>query len=167
MRVFIQLGSNLGNRQNAIFLSQQFVLQHIGYIVNESAIYETEPWMMDSDEWFLNQVIEVETDLEPHSLLLKLKDFEQTHGRKTGVHSVKYQSRVIDMDILFYGNQIINSSDLVVPHPFLHERKFVLIPMNEINPDFIHPIFNKTIKELLTECNDSYQVSLYKQKISI
>ncbi|MCD6365954.1 MAG: 2-amino-4-hydroxy-6-hydroxymethyldihydropteridine diphosphokinase [Bacteroidales bacterium] len=167
MRVFIQLGSNLGNRQNAIFLSQQFILQQIGYIVNESAIYETEPWMMDSDEWFLNQVIEVETNLEPHSLLLKLKDFEQTHGRRTETHSGKYQSRVIDMDILFYGNRIINSSDLVVPHPFLHERKFVLIPMNEINPDFIHPIFNKSIKELLTECNDSYQVSLYKQKISI
>ena len=165
MRVFIQLGSNLGNRQNAIFLSQQFVLQQIGYVVNESAIYETEPWMMDSDEWFLNQVIEVETNLEPHSLLLKLKDFEQTQGRKA--ETVKYQPRVIDMDILFYGNRIINSSDLVVPHPFLHERKFVLIPMNEINPDFIHPIFNKSIKELLTECNDSYQVSLYKQKVSI
>ena len=165
MRVFIQLGSNLGNRQNAIFLSQQFVLQQIGYIVNESAIYETEPWMMDSEKWFLNQVIEVETNLEPHSLLLKLKDFEQTQGRKT--ETGKYQPRVIDMDILFYGNQIINSSDLVVPHPFLHERKFVLIPMNEINPDFIHPIFNKSINELLTECNDSYQVSLYKQKISI
>jgi len=167
MRIFIQLGSNLGDRRNAIFLSQQFIFQQVGYIVNESALYETEPWMMDSDNWFLNQVIEVETDLDPHSLLLKLKDFEQIHGRKTNAHSVNYKSRVIDLDILFYGDRIINSSDLVVPHPFLHERKFVLIPMNEINPDFIHPIFNKSIKELLTACNDSHQVSLYKQKIVI
>ncbi len=167
MRVFIQLGSNLGNRQNVIYLSYQFVLQHIGCIVNESAIYETEPWMMNSDEWFLNQVIEVETDIEPYSLLLQLKDFEQTHGRIIDSYTINYKPRVIDLDILFYGNRIINFSDLVVPHPFLHKRKFVLIPMNEINPDFIHPVFNKSINELLTECNDFYQVSLYKQKISI
>lgn len=167
MRTFIQLGSNLGDRNNAISMAQRFILQQVGYVVNESALYETEPWMMESDKWFLNQVIEVETNLEPHTLLLKLKDFEKFHGRETSTHSVNYKSRFIDLDILFYGDHIVNSSDLVVPHPFLHERKFVLIPMNEINPDFIHPVFNQSIKELLTTCNDSHQVSLYKQKISI
>lgn len=168
MVTFIQIGSNLGDKLNMIFLSHQYILQQIGYIINESAIYETEPWMMDTDEWFLNQVIEVKTDLDPHSILIKLKEFERTHGRNINNGNIKkYQSRFVDLDILFYNNLIVNSSDLIIPHPFLHDRKFVLIPMNEIKPDFIHPVFNKTIKELLTDCDDTHQVLLHKYKMLI
>ena len=168
MRIYIQLGSNLGDRSRMLLQAQNYISAHIGAITKKSAVYETEPWMMDSEKWFLNMVVEVESNLDAHSLMLKMKHFEEHLGRNTGKKTIGYESRIIDMDILFYGSEIINSSDLVVPHPFLHERKFVLIPMNEVNSDFVHPIFNKTIDQLLEKCNDTYQVSLYtKSKISI
>lgn len=168
MLIYIQLGSNHGNRIQMLLEAQNFINAHIGHITNKSAIYETEPWMMNNAMWFLNMVVEVKTNIDPHSILLKLKNFEKQMGRHIDEKSSGFQSRTLDMDILFYGSEIINSSDLVVPHPFLQERNFVLVPMNGVNSDFVHPIFNKTINQLLEESNDSYQISLYTtSKISI
>jgi len=167
MKVFLQLGSNEGNRQQNLILASGFISLHLGNILKKSGIYETEPWNMQKDTvWFLNQVLLIETDLSPVALLSKIKEYEKKHGRKIRKdRNKKYEDRVIDIDILFYGDLIVNTHDLSIPHPLLHMRRFVLLPLNEIAPDFIHPIFNKTISELLSECNDETVVKEFEMSV--
>jgi 2-amino-4-hydroxy-6-hydroxymethyldihydropteridine diphosphokinase len=159
MRTFLLLGSNLGNRLQNLLLAKNFIINKLGKILNESSIYETEPWKMpDEETWFLNQVIEVETELLPGEVLKMIKEYEAQNGRKDMPNRKTYESRVIDIDILFYDDEIINTEVLTIPHPLLHSRRFALLPMNDIAPGLVHPVLNKTIEELLELCPDKAEV---------
>lgn len=151
-KVYFSLGSNLGDRKIALEKAIFYIEKHIGKIIKKSTIYESEPWGVDYKEKYLNQVLLCQTILSPESVLDEILKTEKVIGRKK--REVKYESRIIDIDILFFDNQCINIKSLIIPHPLLHKRKFVLVPFNEINNKFIHPVFNKSIKQLLDECPD-------------
>jgi len=155
--VYLGLGSNLGNRkcnlEEAIRQISEFAT-----INKISSIYETEPWGLKDQPKFLNQVIFVESTLGPNELLLNLKKIEQQMGRKK---SVRFGPRLIDVDILFYDDYMMNTPELTSPHPHLTERAFVLVPLAEIAPKLVHSQNHKTIKALLQEV-DSSSVSLWK-----
>lgn len=162
MKVYLLTGGNLGNRTSNLCNAKLHVIEKISPIICSSSIYESEPWGFKSENLFLNQVIVAETIWTPHIVLEKIKQIESILGRvKVGN---EYSERTIDIDILFYGQEIINTNDLVVPHKLIQERKFVLLPMNEIAPDFIHPVFNKTISQLLDVCNDKLNVHKFDQE---
>jgi len=150
--IYFSLGSNLGDRKIALEKAIFYVEKHIGKIIKISSIFESEPWGVDYKEKYLNQVLLCQTMLSPESVLNEILKIEKLIGRKK--REVKYESRIIDIDILFYDDQCINTKTLIVPHPLLHKRKFVLVPLNEINNKFIHPVFKKSIKQLLDECTD-------------
>lgn len=154
--IFILLGSNLGDRQLVLHEAGRNISKDIGEIVRKSSIYETEPWGFNVSELFLNQVVEVKTSLQPYTLLSHLLEIETSMGRVRDKRT--YQSRIIDLDILFYNNLVISGPNLILPHPRLHLRKFTLIPLNEIAAELVHPVFGKTIQALLAECNDSLVV---------
>ncbi len=122
------------------------------------AVYETPPWGYNDQPAFLNQVVEVQTELEPEDLLAKLKGIENNLGR---VKNFRYGPRCIDIDILFYGDRVYQSDALTIPHPFLAERAFVLVPLNDVAPDFIHPILKISVSELLAALND-HEVKPYR-----
>jgi len=143
---YIGIGSNLGNRQENCLHAIE-LLQEKGVIVTKrSSLYETEPWGMKDQPPFLNMVIEIETELDPKVLLRVLKDVEKELGRK---ESLKWGPRVIDLDILLVDNLILNQDGLIIPHPLMHKRDFVLRPLAEIAPDIKHPLLKLSIDELL------------------
>jgi 2-amino-4-hydroxy-6-hydroxymethyldihydropteridine diphosphokinase len=151
-KVFLGLGANLGDRELNLQTALENIRENIGKVVLLSSVYETEPWGFSSDDQFLNMVTEVETKLNPSGLLGRILMIEANMGRLRSGNI--YASRQIDIDILLYGNKILETKSLVIPHPKLHERKFVLVPLCEIAPDFVHPVLNKDIKTLLKECTD-------------
>lgn len=157
--VYLLTGGNLGDRAANLQQAANLIEQSAGTLVTFSSIYETAAWGIIDQPSFLNQVLLLQTDYKPHDLLKKLLFIEEQMGRK---RSVKFGPRIIDIDILFYNNQIIKSENLMIPHPEIQNRRFVLASLNEIASDFIHPIFNKTIRELLNVCNDPLQVSLFE-----
>jgi len=156
--IYIQLGSNMGNRKSYIEKSMQQIEQEIGNIICSSKIYESSPWGVSIQNHFLNSVIKIESELSSSILLKKLQEIENNLGR---VRLRKWGERTIDIDILFYNNEIIKTEKLNIPHPLLHERKFVLIPLSKIAPNYIHPILKKNVSDLLSECKDSQQVLEY------
>lgn len=127
----------------------------IGKIAQLSGIYQSEPWGLECGQWFLNQVVAVETELEPHAVLEHCLQIESELGRTRSGNG--YEPRTIDIDIIFFGNQIIDTPDLKVPHPLMHQRNFVLQPLCEIAPNLVHPVFGLTVKQLADECGDSLQ----------
>ena len=141
---FIGIGSNLGSREGNIRTAIRLI-QEKCRILSISSLYETEPVGYREQDWFLNCAIELKTELNPKELL----DFLQLTEKKLGrVKTIKNGPRTIDLDILFYGDRIINENNLIVPHPRLHERLFALEPLEEISPGFIHPVLRKSISEL-------------------
>jgi 2-amino-4-hydroxy-6-hydroxymethyldihydropteridine diphosphokinase len=146
-RIYLGLGSNLGDRkcnlEEAILQISKFAV-----IKKASSIYATEPWGLKDQPQFLNQVLFVESALKPDELLSQLKIIEKKMGRK---RSVRFGPRLIDLDILFYDDLILNSPELTIPHPRLRERAFVLVPLAEIAPKLVHPLDHKTVKELLQD----------------
>ena len=154
---FIGLGTNVGDRLNNLALAQQSIALHVGNILKISSVYETEPWGFQSEMWFYNQIIAVETNCTTEALLRILLDIEAHHGR-VRTTSPTYAPRVIDLDLLLFDDIVISVPGLVIPHPRLHLRKFVLAPLAEIAPDVKHPVMKKTIKELFAECLDEYIV---------
>jgi 2-amino-4-hydroxy-6-hydroxymethyldihydropteridine diphosphokinase len=149
--IFIALGSNLGNRLSNL-QSVVELLSPVMKIIAQSPVYETEPWGYTAQPCFLNQVIEAETRLNPHELLTYLKKVEVDLGRQP---AVRYGPREIDLDILFYDHLIFYSPELTIPHPRLHERAFVLVPLADIAPNFIHPLYYQTVTELLSKLDMS------------
>jgi 2-amino-4-hydroxy-6-hydroxymethyldihydropteridine diphosphokinase len=154
--IYLGLGSNLGNREDNIEQALRKITEVVGNIVSRSSIYETEPWGFLSGDQFLNLVIGVETNLTPSGLLGRLLMIESLLGRLRD--GKQYSSRTIDIDILFYAMKRMNRASLVIPHPKLHERKFILVPLCEIAPSLVHPVLGKTISELLDSCTDNSKV---------
>jgi len=146
-KVFIALGGNMGNVSETFDIALKKIKETIGKIINQSSRYETEPWGNKNQDYFLNQVIYVETVLNPQEVLKNILDIEIMMGRNRDKDN-QFAPRSIDIDILFYGEKIVNDANLIIPHPRLHLRNFVLTPLMEIAPTFIHPTFNKKIKEL-------------------
>ena len=158
-KAYLLLGSDLDDRRAALDKARAELARRIGSIASTSSVYESEPWGFTSETRFLNQVVAVRTSLAPAVLLEELLSIERSLGRTR--NGGGYESRTIDIDILFYNQQVINQKDLVVPHPHVHERMFALLPMCELAPELVHPALSKTILELKGECNDQVRVELY------
>jgi 2-amino-4-hydroxy-6-hydroxymethyldihydropteridine diphosphokinase len=161
MKVYLGIGTNLGDRGKNINEALKLIREHLGRINKVSSIYETEPWGFTSENDFLNMAVEAETRLKPSGLLGRILMIEVNMGRLRD--EKKYTSRLIDIDILIYGENIIEAKTLVIPHPRMQERRFVLIPLNEIAGDTVHPKIGKTIRALLKECPDKSRVRKLKQ----
>lgn len=158
--VFLSLGSNLGNRDQNLNRALQLLGEGMCTVTRASAQYETEPWQMDGGNNFLNQVIGIQTILQPLTLLKFIDVTEATIGRlRTGIG---YQSRHIDIDILLFNDEVIQTPLLTVPHPHLAVRRFVLEPFCEIAPYAVHPVLKKTVKQLLAECTDTHKVRRFE-----
>ena len=154
---YLLLGSNMGQSKALLANAADRIQQLIGPIQVQSSIYKSDAWGIEDQDPFLNQVLLVETPLSASNLLQSLLKIEQQMGR---IRSVKWGARIIDIDILFYDNEQIQDDNLIIPHPALAERRFTLIPLNEIAPDFLHPVLNKTIVSLLLTCTDPLTVNL-------
>jgi 2-amino-4-hydroxy-6-hydroxymethyldihydropteridine diphosphokinase len=154
---FIGIGSNIGDPlSNCLDAIENVVSLEQITLTKQSALYKTEPVGFRDQDWFINGVIEVKTSCSPRTLLEALKVIEYEMGRKEGQ---RWGPRVIDLDILFYGQEIIDEEGLVIPHPELHKRGFVLIPLNEIAPYVIHPAFGVSVRGLLGRLEDKNEVS--------
>ncbi|MBT3208377.1 MAG: 2-amino-4-hydroxy-6-hydroxymethyldihydropteridine diphosphokinase [Bacteroidetes bacterium] len=151
-KTYILLGGNLGNRENFLHNAIVCLEKTVGKIVSKSSIYESEPWGFETENWFLNQVVLIDTNLKPSKLLLKTQEIEKQLGRIK--KSKEYETRKIDIDILFYDFEIIENPNLTIPHKHLHKRMFTLLPLLELSPKLIHPVFSFSIKELMEKCGD-------------
>lgn len=160
---FILLGSNMGDREVILDMAIKEIEKRCGRIVKKSSLYESEPWGFDTDLYFLNQAIAVETELEPHDLLKELLTIEAELGRKRTENHIGYESRPIDLDIIYIDDLVNEDDDLILPHPRLHLRRFVLVPLCEISPDYVHPILKETNSSLLEKCEDNSEVILFKK----
>ncbi len=156
IKLYLLLGGNLGNKQQVFAEARNQLEKQIGPISAQSAIYETEPWGFESEDLFWNQALEIETTLSPEEVLAQTQQIELELGRIRKER--QYDSRVIDIDILFHGEKTVQQVNLTIPHPRIQERKFALVPLCEIAAGFIHPIFQKSIRELLDECPDQLRV---------
>jgi len=157
INVYLSLGSNEGNRSENLRAARQGISQLIGKIAKQSKIYETQPWGNTEQESFLNQVIMINTTQEPREMLEYIGKIERQLGRQRKVGE-KWGPRPIDIDILFYGRRIIRDKGLTIPHPELHQRAFVLVPLMEIAPTLEHPILQQPIDELFMACDDPSDV---------
>ena len=159
--LYLLIGGNLGNRLSNLYLAQKYINETVGEIVGTSTIYETAAWGKTDQPAFLNQVLVVKTDLETSEVLVRTQAVEQLLGRKR-LH--KWHARTMDIDILMDGQKIIDTPDLKVPHPFLHQRRFALVPLVELAPDLIHPIFHLNVEKLLNQCEDKLEVIKFEGK---
>jgi len=158
--VYLILGSNLGDRIKNLQKATDHVSRDIGEINDRSSIYETEPWGFNHESNFINQILRINTSLKPEEVLGVIVRIEKLCGRR--IKNKKYAAREIDIDILFYNNIVYKSDKLLIPHPDIQERMFVLVPMAELQPDFIHPVLQKPISYLKKICNDRRWVREYR-----
>ena len=163
--VYISLGSNLGDRIGYLQQSTNLLgaLSQVK-IIATSSFYESEPWQMNSDNWFVNAIVQISTTFTPDELLAECQRIETQLGRKRN-QTTGYTDRTIDIDILFYDDKVISQENLIVPHRFFHRRAFLMVPMLEIAQDFIHPIYQKTIIQLYEELENPEMVCLYGTRI--
>lgn len=150
--IYLGLGANLGNREENLEIAIKKIEKQIGSIISQSAFYSSEPFGFESENLFLNCAVEISTRLLPYELLAATQLIEKEMGRLNKTDASGYSDRIIDIDILFYGNEVVcKNTNLIVPHPQMQERYFVLKPLAEIAPSFVHPVLKTTIKELLSE----------------
>jgi 2-amino-4-hydroxy-6-hydroxymethyldihydropteridine diphosphokinase len=157
---YLCLGGNIGNRENALEQALDLINKKAGRVTARSAIYETEAWGVTGQQPYLNACVCIATGLDAQKLLQILLFIEKELGRQRS-SAASYEPRTIDIDILFFNDMVTESDQLIIPHPRLHLRKFVLVPLSEIAPNYLHPVLNKTIFNLLNECPDRSQVKLY------
>ena len=155
---YLLLGGNLGDRLQKLTQAREKLAQEVGNFLGQSAIYETAAWGVTDQPSFLNQVLHLETALPPLELLFKINQIEADLGRQ---RHERWHARTIDIDILYYANEVMDSQRLTLPHPQLHHRKFTLIPLAEIAPTLVHPILKKNNLELLQACDDECTVQPY------
>jgi len=160
MIVFLGIGTNLGNRENNLKEAVFRLEEYIGKVLNSSSVYETEPWGFQARDEFLNMVVKVETKLTPSGLLGRILMIESLSGRARS--EKQYSSRIVDIDILLYEDLIIDEKSLKIPHPLMHERRFVLVPLCEIDPEMVHPVLKKSVASLLKSCKDKSKVEKYE-----
>lgn len=154
---YLILGGNQGNVVNTLLHAKAVIQLQCGNILAYSGLYTTQAWGNTNQPPFINQVLILNTTLTPQVLLHQLLDVEQQFGR---VRSTKYAPRIIDIDILYYDNEIINSTSLTLPHPHIASRRFVLVPLTEVAPLYIHPLLQHTNQQLLHQCTDTLSVTL-------
>jgi 2-amino-4-hydroxy-6-hydroxymethyldihydropteridine diphosphokinase len=154
-KVFISLGSNLGDRLQFLRNALDQIGLRLGKVISESKVYEAAAWGHTKQPDFYNQVIELETELSPSQLLQGCLDIEKSLGRE---RSILWGERTIDLDILLFDGRSVQSENLNIPHPYLHLRNFVLVPLCEIAPDLIHPTLELTIQQLLDRCADKLEI---------
>jgi 2-amino-4-hydroxy-6-hydroxymethyldihydropteridine diphosphokinase len=150
---YLSLGTNEGDRKENLIKAISYISLEIGFVVQSSSIYECESWGYNDSRSYFNMVIKATTRLTAIELLEKCLDIEKKMGRLRV--KPEYGPRIIDLDILFYEQLILEEPRIVIPHPRLHLRNFVLIPLCEISPELLHPVFNKTIENLKSQCTDS------------
>lgn len=150
-QVFLLLGTNDGNRMANLNSAKDEIKKSVGLVVEESAIYQTAAWGKTDQPDFYNQVLLLQTTISPEALLLHLQQIEKKLGRE---RKEKWGARIIDIDILYFGKTVLNTPDLLIPHPAIALRRFTLVPLVEIAPHFVHPVLKKTNLVLLQECVD-------------
>jgi len=154
--IYLIIGGNLGERAQYLAQSKVYIEAQIGKIIRQSSMYETASWGDTAQHPFLNQVLYLETSLDADSILETCLAIEKKIGR---VRGAKWDARIIDIDILFFNNDIIENEQLKIPHPFLHLRRFVLTPLHEIAPHLVHPVLHQDITTLLQKCEDGLAVT--------
>lgn len=152
------LGSNLGNRELYLEKARLQINEKAGVIIKTSSLYESEPWGFNSEHFFLNQAIKITTSLSPEELLKVLLEIEFSLGR---IRTQIVSSRNIDIDILFYEKEVVNTENLIIPHPRIRQRMFTLLPLSEVEQLDKLPIFDETVQELIKNCNDKTKTYVY------
>jgi 2-amino-4-hydroxy-6-hydroxymethyldihydropteridine diphosphokinase len=152
-QVFLGIGGNTGNKHENFDKVYTFIKNELGDIIKRSSVYETPPWGFESEENFWNQVIIVETQFSPEKLLKNIAQIENRFGRERV--KGKYTSREMDIDILYFDDLIMNIEKLTIPHPQISNRLFVLLPLAEIAPEFVHPLLRLNSSQMLKNCSDS------------
>jgi 2-amino-4-hydroxy-6-hydroxymethyldihydropteridine diphosphokinase len=155
-QVFLSIGGNLGNKRANFDKVYTHIQNELGYIILRSSVYETPAWGFDSEDPFWNQVLCIETHLNPSEILEKIKKIDAAFGRKR--NSEGYSSREMDVDILYFDDQTINTENLTIPHPLMHKRLFVLVPLAEIAPRFVHPVLKLISIEMQNSCEDKSEI---------
>lgn len=156
-RLALLLGSNISDRYSYLKDAIALIEGKIGNVVKQSSIYESEPWGFEASLAFLNQIVVVETHLQPLEILSITQMIERSLGRKPKTGD-GYQSRTIDIDLLLYDDVAMKNEELTLPHPLMHERMFTLLPLVEVTPGWIHPVLGKTAEQLLAQCTDAAKV---------
>jgi 2-amino-4-hydroxy-6-hydroxymethyldihydropteridine diphosphokinase len=165
--VYLSLGSNKGDRLGYIQQATSLLGATEGVaIVQTSAFYETEPWGCETNNWFVNAIVEIQVSLSPHQLLAECQRIEKQLGRNRQQEG-HYGDRTIDIDILFFGDEIIDDANLTVPHRCFHQRAFTMVPMLELAPEFVHPQLNKTVMELYEDLENPEMIFLYGTRVDI
>jgi 2-amino-4-hydroxy-6-hydroxymethyldihydropteridine diphosphokinase len=155
-QVFLGIGGNTGNKRLNFDKVYVLIEEELGAILKQSSVYETPPWGFHAEENFWNQVLLIKTELNPEELIFEIKNIEQIFGRKR--NSSKYTSREMDIDILYFDQLVMETEKLIIPHPHIPQRLFVLVPLAETAPDFIHPELKMTNMQLLENCSDESEI---------
>lgn len=153
--VYLLLGSNIGDKEQHLHTAASHIQREIGSILKSSSLYQTAAWGKEDQDDFMNQVLYCASPLEAMEVLQKALNIERQMGRQ---RIIKNEPRIIDIDILFFNNDIIQQETLIVPHPLIHARRFVLTPLQELSPDYVHPISEQTIAQMLKQCADPLPV---------
>ena len=156
-QLFLLLGTNLGDKKQNLINAIKGIEALIGKVEIKSKIYETAAWGIEEQPSFLNQILVINSGFSAEKILKIILNIEEEMGRK---RIKKWAERLIDIDIIYYGDEIVNQKNLIIPHPYLHERRFTLMPLVEIAAHFVHPIFKKSNSQLLNECADHGEVVL-------
>ncbi|HSC52407.1 MAG TPA: 2-amino-4-hydroxy-6-hydroxymethyldihydropteridine diphosphokinase [Phnomibacter sp.] len=159
-QVYLLTGGNMGNRSAVMADAIDRIAQKVGQVKASSALYETMAWGINDQPAFLNQVLLVHTSLSATQILETILEIEHEMGRK---RMERYGPRIIDIDILLFNHEVINLPQLTVPHPFLHQRRFTLVPLAELAAEYTHPVLHQTIEELLANCIDTLDVKKYSR----